>query len=93
MCTIVRPASADPRAAVASDSPGADQVVNGIADDRLVEIPDLHVELPFAVRDRARLPVWQSPQIQIDGPCGSALPLVSTSHSQKRAVLPRTYAW
>jgi hypothetical protein len=55
-----------------------------IPDDGLIEIANLNLDFPLAFPTGPRLPTWQSPQIQIAGPSGSAPPstLSSTRSSE-----------
>ena len=49
------------------------EVVRWISDNRLVEITQLNLDFaPGVFRPDQELPTWQSPQIQISGPWGSA---------------------
>ena len=51
----VTPGKSEPRAADASDRPKADQIVGGIADDRLIEIPNLDFDVFRRIGDRAQI--------------------------------------
>ena len=79
--SFVTPGRSQPRAALASERPSRMRSCAGLPMTVLSRSRIWMAVCPFASAIGPRLPIWQSPQIQIGGPCGMLFAPSVSSHS------------